>query len=252
MRIAGERSLPRLAQLAILFRIELHTLCGRLDDAIRLVRLHGLSIDPQPRLREEGWQERARRAVVLARLAIYRGAIDEILDPLYRYVEAAETCRRRRVIMELSVVLAMAEYERDRRGPCVEALQNALDIAVPEGFQQVFAREGKPMARMLDATIRRIGVASMSRKTVAFLARLVAGLRQPGDGNRPAATSNILTHKELEVLKHAACGNPSKIIARRLNVSVATVKYHLSNIYRKLGARSRIMAVAIAREHDLL
>ena len=252
MRIARERSLPRLARLATLFRIELHTLCGRLDDAVRLTRFHGLAVDSLPRLEEEGWQERVRKAVVLARLAIYRGAIEEVLDPLYRYVEAAEACGRRRVAMELSVVLAMAEYERGRRAPCVEALRNALDVAVPEGFHQVFAREGRLMARMLDETIRHIGVASMSKETVAFLARLVAGLRQPGDGNRPAAASNILTHKELEVLKHAACGNPSKIIARRLNVSVATVKYHLSNIYRKLGARSRIMAVAIAREHDLL
>ena len=251
-RIARERSLPRLAQLATLFHIELQTLCGGLDDAVRLARLHDLSIDSLPRLQEKGWQERVRKAVVLARLAIYRGAIDEILDPLYRYIEAAENCGRRRVVMELSVVLAMAEYERDRRGPCVEALQNALDVAVPEGFHQVFAREGRLMARMLDATIRHIGVASMSRETVAFLARLVAGLRQPGKGNHPAATSNILTHKELAVLKQSACGSPNKIIARRLNVSVATVKFHLSNIYRKLGAGNRIMAVAIARENNLL
>ena len=251
-RIARERSLPRLAQFATLFQIELYTLCGLLDEAVRVTRLHDLSIDTAPRLQEEGWQERVRRTVVLARLAIYRGAIDPILDPLYRYLEAAEACGRRRVVMELAVVLAMAEYEGGRRGPCVEALQKALDVAVPEGFRQVFAREGRLMARLLDASIRHIGVASMSRDTVAFLASLVSSLRQPGSGARPADSSNILTHKELEVLKQSACGSPNKIIARRLGISVATVKFHLSNIYRKLGAGSRIMAVAIARENDLL
>ena len=251
-RIARERSLPRLAQFATLFRIEIHTLCGRLDEAVRLARLRDLSIDTQPRLQEEGWQERVRRTIVLARLAIYRGAIDEILDPLYRYIDAAQRCGRRREILELAVVLAMAEHEGGRRAHCVEALQWALDVAVPEGFRQVFAREGRLMARLLDTNIRHVGVASMSRETVTFLASLVAGLRRPGQESHPAGAPNILTGKELEVLKQSARGHPNKIIARRLDISVATVKFHLSNIYRKLGAGSRIMAVAIARENDLL
>ena len=252
LQIARERSLPRLAQAAILFQVELHALEGRIDEAVRVARLHGLTIDVEPRLHEAGWQERAHRTIALARLAIYKGEGAEVVKALYRYSEDAQRCRRRRASMELAVILAMAEYEGNRREKCVEALKIALAIAVPEGFRQVFVREGRLMARVLDTMIRHMGVASMSRETVSFLASLVTKLRQPANETASAGMCNILTEKELAVLGHSACGNPNKIIARNLGVSVATVKFHLSNIYRKLGAGSRTMAVAIARENNLL
>ena len=252
LRIALERSLSRLAQAAVLFQIELYTLAGRLNEAIRVVRLHNLSVETEPKLAGEGWRERVRKMIVLARLAIYQGEGADVLQVLERYVEAAQRHGRHRATMELAVVLAMAEYECDRRGGCVKSLKKALEIAVAEGFRQVFAREGRLMARMLDVMIRRVGVASMSKDTVAFLANLVTALKQSGGGARRLATSNILTDKELAVLEHSADGNPNKIIARKLNISVATVKFHLSNVYRKLGVGSRVMAVAIARENDLL
>jgi ATP/maltotriose-dependent transcriptional regulator MalT len=44
----------------------------------------------------------------------------------------------------------------------------------------------------------------------------------------------------------------NKEIAGRLFVSVTTVKTHINNLYRKLDASSRIQAVALAREMDLL
>jgi LuxR family maltose regulon positive regulatory protein len=44
----------------------------------------------------------------------------------------------------------------------------------------------------------------------------------------------------------------NKEIAGRLFVSVTTVKTHINNLYRKLDARSRIQAVARARELGLI
>ena len=252
LRIARERSLSRLAQAAVLFRIELYTFDGRLDEAVRVARLYDLSVETEPKISDEGWRERVRKMIVLARLAIYQGECAGVLQVLERYVEDAHCHGRRRAAMELAAVLAMAEYESDRRDRCVKSLQNALEIAVAEGFRQVFVREGRLMARMLDVMIRHVGVASMSKDTVAFLANLVTTLKQPGGGTRRSATSNILTDKELAVLGHSAGGNPNKVIARNLNISVATVKFHLSNVYRKLGVGSRVMAVAIARENGLL
>jgi DNA-binding CsgD family transcriptional regulator len=45
-----------------------------------------------------------------------------------------------------------------------------------------------------------------------------------------------------------ADGDTNKAIARRLNISVHTVKFHVEAVFRKLGARTRTEAVAKASE----
>ena len=52
-----------------------------------------------------------------------------------------------------------------------------------------------------------------------------------------------LTQREMEVLQLAAEGLANKQIARRLEISEHTVKFHLSALYAKLGVTSRTEAV---------
>jgi DNA-binding CsgD family transcriptional regulator len=58
----------------------------------------------------------------------------------------------------------------------------------------------------------------------------------------------LLTPRELEVLAALAEGMTNKAIARRLNISLHTVKFHVESVFRKLGARTRTEAVAKASE----
>ena len=53
-----------------------------------------------------------------------------------------------------------------------------------------------------------------------------------------------LTPRELEVLQLLSQGLPNKLIARELQISEHTVKFHISAIYTKLGASSRTDAVS--------
>jgi DNA-binding CsgD family transcriptional regulator len=55
-----------------------------------------------------------------------------------------------------------------------------------------------------------------------------------------------LTRREAEVLQLLGTGATNATLAERLHVSPATVKTHLENIYRKLGATGRAQAVAMA------
>jgi len=57
-----------------------------------------------------------------------------------------------------------------------------------------------------------------------------------------------LTPRELEILSLLREGKGNKEIARRLNVSERTVKFHVSNILRRLDARSRLHAVHLSSE----
>lgn len=61
-----------------------------------------------------------------------------------------------------------------------------------------------------------------------------------------------LTARELQVLVLLPTGQKSSSIANSLFVSEATIKTHLSNIYRKLGVSNRTEAVAIGLRHGIL
>lgn len=61
-----------------------------------------------------------------------------------------------------------------------------------------------------------------------------------------------LTPRELEVLTLLCQGLSNKLISRRLHISGGTVKTHVGNVLRALGATSRLHAVVIARQWALV
>lgn len=68
-----------------------------------------------------------------------------------------------------------------------------------------------------------------------------------GSGLRPGDEAlNLLTERERDVLEKLLEGLPNKAIARELDIQEVTVKLHLRNVYRKLGAANRAHAVKIA------
>ena len=61
-----------------------------------------------------------------------------------------------------------------------------------------------------------------------------------------------LTPREIEVLGLVARGEGNDAIARALRITERTVKFHLQNAYRKLGARNRTEAAALARREGVI
>ena len=56
---------------------------------------------------------------------------------------------------------------------------------------------------------------------------------------------STLTPRELEVLSDLASGRTNKQIARNLSVSLNTIKYHVRNLFQKLGVNSRSQAISM-------
>ncbi|SNR32893.1 regulatory protein, luxR family [Haloechinothrix alba] len=83
-------------------------------------------------------------------------------------------------------------------------------------------------------------------RLVALSDRLVAG------GERDGGTRARLSPRELEVLRQVAVGRTNSEIADSLGVLPTTVKTHLKNTMRKLGARNRMETVSVARNTGLL
>jgi NarL family two-component system response regulator LiaR len=71
------------------------------------------------------------------------------------------------------------------------------------------------------------------------------------DRQRPGLGSD-LTETERKILGALVKGYSNQEISSQYSISVATVKYHLSNIFSKLGVRNRVEVTTIALEHNLV
>jgi len=143
-------------------------------------------------------------------------------------------------------------------------LQEALDLAAPEGYARTFVDLGRPMAELLSHVLLERQADSRTatqEATLAYTRRLLAAFppeMAPQDApTKPVSQSaqplvEPLSERELQVLLLLAEGRTRQEIAQALYVSVNTVKAHLKSIYGKLSVHSRRKAVAKARELSLL
>jgi len=92
---------------------------------------------------------------------------------------------------------------------------------------------------------KSIDLQGLGPTLVAAIARGRAGRRRPRLRPRVAAA---FTERETVVLAAVAKGMSNREIADSLNVSPATVKFHLGNIYRKLGVSNRTAAAQWAAQ----
>jgi DNA-binding CsgD family transcriptional regulator len=95
-------------------------------------------------------------------------------------------------------------------------------------------------ASQIDAAIRAVAA--------GLIVRLPDAMEQGFGAMRETDGHALLTPRELEVMAALAEGMTNKAIARRLNISLHTVKFHVESVFRKLGARTRTEAVAKASE----
>lgn len=61
-----------------------------------------------------------------------------------------------------------------------------------------------------------------------------------------------LTNRELELLNAIKNGLTNREIAKKLNISVSTVKFHLNSAIQKLNAKNRINAIYIACTNKII
>lgn len=225
---------------------------GRLDEALAWARRRNLTVDDDLDHRLEFDH------LTLARLLLARrerdgvhGAIADAVTLLERLRHAAEKNARIGSLIEILVLQARCHQAAGVTSSAVAALERAISLAQPEGYVQVFADQGSPMADLLRCVASRTTAPDGARDLLAALLPTTA----PTDA-RPAPTGRPLLEplspRELEVLQLLAAGLSNQEIANRLYVSLYTVKAHVRTIYDKLDAHSRTRAVARAQELGIL
>jgi len=113
------------------------------------------------------------------------------------------------------------------------------------GAKGVVLKEMAPM--LLVQCIRKVAAGGVWLEKEA-IGRALGKILQ-GDAAR---AKNILTPREIDIVKMVAEGNGNREVAERLFISEGTVKTHLHTIYEKLGLKGRVQLVAYVRENGLM
>lgn len=102
-------------------------------------------------------------------------------------------------------------------------------------------------------TAEQQDLASAIRQTFSRSIYIAAteGPAAPAEAKQPELAHN-LTRRELEILRLVAEGSSNSQLAQMLWVTEQTVKFHLSNVYRKLDVTNRTEASRWAQIHGLL
>jgi LuxR family maltose regulon positive regulatory protein len=240
--IAGTRRLPRLAASCLAERILIHARGSRLETASRLLdELEALRTQFQsPTNAPLQPQFELELALSQARVALARFDSGAALQSLDRADALAARLHRGREIIVVKVLRAQcAELRRDTAAAAL--LREAVGLAAIRGLVRVIAdtdpRTGRGMTvDPAAASVQRPG----SRESAP---RPTAGA--------PVASA-LLTPKEAQILALLNDHQSNKLIARSLEVSSDTVKWHLKNLFAKLNASSRDHAVERARLLGLL
>ena len=149
-----------------------------------------------------------------------------------------------------------AVTEIKRRYPDVRVL--VMTLHKTEDFIHASLKAGADGYILKDATHDELRVAIRSvLQGKTYLSMDVSGKVVSGylGGGKSASGSSVfdtLTHREREILKLVAEGNPNKVMAEFLSLSVKTVEKHRSNLMAKLGVHNAAGLTAFAIEKGLL
>lgn len=131
------------------------------------------------------------------------------------------------------------------RGAAV--LCQALDVAIPDGVVLPFAECAEEVLPLLSHPV------VTRRYPAETLERIIRCCRSYLDTLSAHGPEQVrLSERELEILQLLSKSLSHNEIAAQAYISVSTVRYHIKNIYQKLGVNNKVSALTKARETGLL
>ena len=164
-------------------------------------------------------------------------AVAQLGPPLIRSTERGFHHRR----VELLILQASALLRCARETEALSAFRGALEACERFGYRRVLLDDPDLTGTLLQAARGKLGV--------AIPAWLSAADARPAPA---AGLGEAFTKKELRILKQLESGLANRDVAASLFISEGTLKWHLHNIYRKLGCKSRARALVEARRLGVL
>ena len=256
---------PRAVRLIGWERVRRELLMGRLDRAQIIAG----------RIEEDGcspgsdWiriSEDADDTVIgRIRLNIHAGQYRDALHMIHICLRQATLRSRVHRQIKLHTLAALAYKALGNDNLTHRSIEHALHLAAPGGYFRAVLDEGDGISQLLLEHMKlRSGAndSGAASKTYAFLASLI-GSSNPdvqlapqsrGDpaGGVPAPAIEPFTAREKHVLSMVVNYMSNEQIAAAMFVTRDTVKYHLKNIYGKLGVKSRLEAIRSVRDKGMV
>lgn len=224
---------------------------GKLAEAWKWAHAQGVAADGElSYLREFEHVTLARLLLAEHQLDGAARALQQATELLLRLLHAAQAGGRMGSVIEILMLQALALRAQGNGDPALAPLEQALALAEPRGYVQLFVDEGRPMQTLLAESLARGG-------SPTFITDLLARIRgrlgeDASDLDANQLLVEPLSERELEVLRLVASGLTNQAVADELIIALSTVKKHVNSIYGKLGVGNRTQAVRRARELDLL
>jgi LuxR family maltose regulon positive regulatory protein len=230
---------------------------GRLADAWAWARQHTVAADAEPiYLSEFNLLTLARLLLAQFRADRNAAGLDAAIALLDRIVAAAQAADRGGSLIEAYLVRALAHDAGGDEPAMLGDLGRALVGGVPCGYVRLFLDEGPEIDRLLHLTSERADPpgADLAAELLRAAGR---GRSQPDETNMQAADhaaigGEVLSERELEVLRLLATELTGPEIAQHLFVSVNTLRSHTKHIFTKLDVDTRRAAVSRATDLSLL
>lgn len=185
--------------------------------------------------------------IAKTRLYIYEGKMDKARKILNSLEKNAEKYDANALLTKVMILRSMAYEKNGHIEEAISELEKAVALAWKQKLIRSLIGEGKWMKNMLS----KLKKYTRNDDICTFIDVLLSEF-EPNFSIKADSSNEILSKREIEVIKLICDGATNLEIAQKLFVSVNTVKTHLLNIYTKLDVHSRTRAVAKAKMLKLI
>lgn len=247
-RTAQERKLARLARIVGELRVEMAL---PEDVTLEAFRAHATSLGDASA--DMTLLEREISAATRAFVALEGGKPEAVGALVDGQIDACARLGRRRSVIKLLMLKALALDRMGLEDESAEALHRAIHLAADEHVYRPFVEAGEQAGSLVQKAMRWFRAVNLTPSEVALMARIVRSTsRRDEEAVAVHGNANLLVGREAEVLAGLGEGLSNKHIARRLGLGEDAIKYHVKKLFAKLGVSDRAMAVVVARQQGLI
>ncbi len=190
--------------------------------------------------------------MVYSRVLLFKNSLqaaDILLQRLLIFTEKKNRPPHSRV--EVLNLLAILHYRTGEPSKAVLYLDQALSIGSEQSYTRSFLDEGEAMKTLLSVYIKSQECLT-DQKNADFAAALLEQMRKIHESEYSRhIILKTLSAREREVLTLLLEAYSNREISEQMGITLQAVKFHIGNIYSKLGVKNRAQCLVLARESSV-